>query len=66
MRKVNIAGIDYDVHEEVYNEIIRLREQQCDVYNMNGLPCDHMDELIKALEKKHFEIEMRDLFKEEK
>jgi len=38
-----------------------LRSQQCDVYNMNGLPCEHMDKLVKALDKMHFEGQIQDL-----
>jgi len=42
-------------------DVERLRSQQCDVYNMNGLPCKHMDKLVKALDKMHFEGQIQDL-----
>jgi hypothetical protein len=57
-------------HEPKHTELVdlkieneKLRSQQCDAYNMNGLPCEHMNKLVKALDKKHFDGEIQDLLK---
>jgi hypothetical protein len=62
MQPIEICGKEYYVEDAVAEEIKTLRKQQCDVYNMNGLPCEHMDGLMKALDKKHFDGQLQDLF----